>query len=472
MMDRLRRIPPWVWALLFSVALCLPRLGGFGFWDPSELKIADQAREIERSGHLLDPTVAGHYPAAKPLGPFLAAVGIKIFGARELGARLPSALMALLTLMAVYWAGAGIFRRRAGLLSTLALGSMTMFVLEARQLTSDAPVMAAMALSIGGLGRYAWPESGQRRLVDLMIGLAGMALAFTGEGALISIVLPGASLFGALAVGYGLTASTGTPADGSGSLAAAGVGPQIPAGRKIGSTAWPLMIGLGLVAVVFLIISMTGVVAGQYSSLLGGAARGGTPTHSFEYLIRAARLRPLPVERRRGLRARAPAHPPRRRRGRRRRRSAAHQQPAGVRPALRLLRRRARLRAVGVSRAGAGRRALHRAARDRARDRRVPRRGDRGQPLRAGRRAADRDRYAGGRARLLPHARGAGIAAPGRQGALAGADRDRQPHPGAGGADRRRRLRWAGGARARRSASCRRTTSANLPARSGSGSTA
>src|SRR5689334_1953891 len=240
MMERLRRVPYWAWALLFSVALCLPRLGGFGFWDPSELKIADQALEIERSGHLLDPTAGSHYPAAKPLNPFLAAAGIKIFGARELGARLPSALMALLALMAVYWAGAGIFRRRAGLLATLALGTMTMFVLEARQLTSDAPVMAAMALSIGGLGRYAWPESGRRRTLDLLIGLAGMVLAFTGEGALISIVLPAAALFGALAVGYGLTASTTAPSDGSGPLAGPGVGPQIPAGRKIGSTAWPL----------------------------------------------------------------------------------------------------------------------------------------------------------------------------------------------------------------------------------------
>jgi len=291
MMDRLRRVPfdrvpAWAWALLFSVALCLPRLGGFGFWDPSELKIADQARDVERTGHLFDPTAAGHYPAAKPLDPFLAALGIKIFGARELGARLPSSLMALLTLMAVYWAGAGLFRRRAGLLSTLALGSMTMFVLEARQLTSDAPVMAAMAISIGGLGRYAWPASGKRRPLDLLIGLAGMALAFTGEGALTSIVLPSASLFGALAVGYSLTASTETPADGSGPLAAPGVGPQIPAGRKIGSTAWALMIGFGIVALIFLLLSMTGIVAGRYSALLGGSARGGTPAHTFEYLVR------------------------------------------------------------------------------------------------------------------------------------------------------------------------------------------
>jgi len=286
MMDRLRRVPCWAWALLFSIVLCLPRLGGFGFWDPSELKIADQAREIERSGHLTDPTAAGHYPAAKPLGPFLAALGIEIFGAKEMGARLFGALAALIALMAVYWAGAGLFRRRAGLLGTLVLGSMVMFVLEARQLTSDAPLMAALALAMGGLGRYAWPPDGKRRLVDLGIGVAGMALGYTGGGALIGIVLPSAALFGALAVGFGLSASAERPSDGSGDLAAAGIGPQIAAGRKIGSTAWPLMIGLGLVATVFLILSMTGIVAGKYSVLLGGAARAGAPAHTFEYLVR------------------------------------------------------------------------------------------------------------------------------------------------------------------------------------------
>ncbi|HET6149595.1 MAG TPA: glycosyltransferase family 39 protein [Polyangia bacterium] len=285
-MDRLRRVPCWAWALLFSIALCLPRLGAFGFWDPSELKIADQAREIERSGHLTDPTAGGHYPAAKPLGPFLAALGIKIFGAREMGARLFGALAALGALMAVYWAGAGLFRRRAGLLGTLVLGSMVMFVLEARQLTSDAPLMLALALAMGGLGRYAWPPTGTRRLLDLAIGVAGMALGYSGGGALIGIVLPSAALFGALAVGYGLRASAERPGDGSGDLAAPGIGPHIPAGRKIGSTAWPLMIGLGVTAAIFLIFSMTGVVAAKYSVLLGGAARAGAPTHTFEYLVR------------------------------------------------------------------------------------------------------------------------------------------------------------------------------------------
>src|SRR5205823_2166044 len=142
MIDRLKRVPPWAWALGFALVLCLPRLGSFGFWDPSELKLAEQAREIARSGHLLDPTVGGRFPARPPLDLSLAALGIRMFGASEWGARVFFALSSVAALMAVYWAGAGLLRRRAGLLAALALGTMPLFALEARQLTSDAPLIA------------------------------------------------------------------------------------------------------------------------------------------------------------------------------------------------------------------------------------------------------------------------------------------------------------------------------------------
>jgi hypothetical protein len=286
MEDRLRRVPTWGWALLFSLALCLPRLGGFGFWDPWELKLADHAREMERAGHLFDPTSGGHFPAVKPVGLFLAALGIKLFGAREVGARLLSALCAVIALMGVYWAGAGLFRRRAALLSTLVLGSMTIFVLEARQLTSDAPAIAALALALGGLGRYAWPASGRRRGRDLAIGVVGMAGGFLAGGALLGVVLPCLALLGALGVGYGLRASDARAGDGSSELAAAGVGPDVPAEETIGSRSRPLMIGLAALAVAFLIPSVTGMVAGRYSAMLGGIPHGGVPAHNFEYLIR------------------------------------------------------------------------------------------------------------------------------------------------------------------------------------------
>jgi hypothetical protein len=293
-MEKLRRVPFWGWALLFSLAICLPRLGRFGFWDPWELKIADQAREMVRSGHIFDPTgSAAHVQPGKPLGPILEALGIKVFGASELGARIFIALMAVGALMAVYWAGLGLFRRRAALLGTLVLGSMTLFVLEARQLTSDAPLMAALAVALGGLGRWAWPASGRRRLGDLAAGLAGLGVGYLAGGALTGVVLPALSLVAAIVVAYGLCPGESAVDDGTAELAPPGVGPHIAEGRPFGaSTLRPGARGavvfalLGAGAVALLIASMVGNVAGRYSALLGGVPRAGAPAHTFEALVR------------------------------------------------------------------------------------------------------------------------------------------------------------------------------------------
>jgi hypothetical protein len=289
----LASVPEWGWALLFALVICLPRLGTFGFWDPWELKLADQAREMARAGSLFDPTVGGKYPATPPLDMFLAALGIKLFGASELAARLPLALMAVGALMAVYWAGAGLFRKRAALLGTLALGTMTMFVFEARSLTSDVPLMGGLALSMAGLGRFAWPASGKRRAGDLLAGLAGLGVGYLAGGALPGVALPVLSLVAAVLVGWNLVPVESGVEDGTANLAAAGIGPDVPAGvpfgagaLKPGARAFPIFAVLALGALVLLILSMTGIVSGHYSKLLGGIPRSGAPAHTFETLVR------------------------------------------------------------------------------------------------------------------------------------------------------------------------------------------
>ncbi|HSS39782.1 MAG TPA: glycosyltransferase family 39 protein, partial [Polyangia bacterium] len=294
MIDRLKRVPPWVWALAFSLALCLPRLGSFGFWDPSELKLAEQAREIARSGHLLDATVDGRFPARPPLDLSLAALGIRMFGASEWGARFFFALSAVAALMAVYWAGAGLLRRRAGLLATLALGTMPLFVLEARQLTSDAPLIAGLALALGGLGRYAWPADGRRRWLDLSAALAGVVIGALSGGALSGVVLPILSMGLALLIGRGLLVEEpGAIQDGTAMLAAPGVGSDVAAGGTLGASTFrpgrrgfvPLLL-LVVGAAVLALAALGRLAAGKYSWLVGGVARSGPPTHTFETLIR------------------------------------------------------------------------------------------------------------------------------------------------------------------------------------------
>jgi len=293
--DELRRVPPWAWALLFSVALCLPRLSRFGFWDPTELKLAEQARDVARAGSLFDATAGGKYPGGHALSVLLSALGVKIFGASELGARLPIALSALGALMAVYWAGRSLLRARAALLAVLALGTMPLFVLEARQLMSDAPLIATLAVALGALGRFAWPPDGKRRELDLMIGLVSLALGIYAGGALQGFVLPVLATIGALIIGAGLRPNDAGAAieDGTAPLSAPGVGRDITLDRTLGASTFapgrramlPLAV-LALAAVALLVLAMTTLVAGKYSWLLGGVPRGGAPTKTFEALIR------------------------------------------------------------------------------------------------------------------------------------------------------------------------------------------
>jgi hypothetical protein len=293
--DEARRLPPWAWALVFAVAICLPRLARFGFWDPWELKLAEQARDVALSGHLFDPTAGGKYPGGHALATFLSALGIKIFGPSELGARLPITLAAIGALMAVYWAGRGLLRPRAALLATLALGTMPLFVFEARQLTSDAPLIATLALALGALGRFAWPPDGKRRGRDLAIALVSLALGIYAGGALLGFVLPVLAITAALIIGYGLKANAdpGEIADGTAPLSAPGIGADVPSDRVLGASTLrpgaPAFIPLVLLAVVaagLALFALTHLVAGKYSWLLGGVPRSGAPTKTFDALIR------------------------------------------------------------------------------------------------------------------------------------------------------------------------------------------
>jgi hypothetical protein len=291
--ERLRRIPSVWWIALFAVVLVLPRLGSFGFWDPWELKIAEHARDMAGSSSLFDVTVDKRFTAEPPLDLVLSAVGMRVFSVGEFGGRVGNALCAILAILAVYWAGLGLFRRRAAILAALALGSLPLFVLEARQIVSDMPLVAALALALGGFGRYAWPGDGIRRIRHLLIASVGLGMGLLAGGALLGVALPCLAVAGSLLVGFGLRPRL-DGGQGGAEICARGVGPDVPADVSFGrglilqnARGRVAMVAVVVVGIVLFIVTLaTGNVAGKFSLLLGGVPRVGAPSTTFEYLIR------------------------------------------------------------------------------------------------------------------------------------------------------------------------------------------
>ena len=183
----MKKIPGWAWVLLAGVVLILPRLGAFGLWDPYEIKFADAARDIA--------TAKAAIPAAHPaLQTLLAALFVKIFGTSELAGRLPSALCGIAGMLAVYYAASGLFSKRAAILSALVLVVTPVYLLESRSMASDVAAAGALALALGGLGRWIT----ERKPIHLVAGIAGVALAALGTGWLIGVVAPCAAVLASL----------------------------------------------------------------------------------------------------------------------------------------------------------------------------------------------------------------------------------------------------------------------------------
>ncbi|HEX2660689.1 MAG TPA: glycosyltransferase family 39 protein, partial [Polyangia bacterium] len=215
--------------------------------------------------------------------------------ASEVGVRLFGALSGIGGLMAVFWAGEGLLRRRAALIAVLVLGSTPLFALSARQVTGDMPLVAALALALGAGGRWAWPPDGARRPRDLALGLLALGLGYAAGGVLLGIVLPSLALVLAVLIGRGLRpAATDdaehAPTDGTAALTGAGIGADVKAGQPLGASfsgaAKTGLMALGALAGLLVVLSFTGLRAGDHSVFLGGAPHAGGPTTTFDYLIK------------------------------------------------------------------------------------------------------------------------------------------------------------------------------------------
>lgn len=120
--------------LVLGLLFFVPFLGSLPLFDGSELRFAEAAREM------LVTNTFGYAqidfepdPATPPLLPWLQALSMRVFGVAdnaELAARLPTALMGLVTLLTLFYVGRKKHDARFGLLWALSyLGSVTPLVL-------------------------------------------------------------------------------------------------------------------------------------------------------------------------------------------------------------------------------------------------------------------------------------------------------------------------------------------------------
>src|SRR5436305_21972 len=102
-------------ALLIAVALCGAPLFSHGLWSPDEPLGAGVGRTMADSGDWIVPRLNGQpFLEKPPLYWWTLAAGLRLLGDTDVAARAPSALFAVLTLLAVWAAGRRLGGARPG----------------------------------------------------------------------------------------------------------------------------------------------------------------------------------------------------------------------------------------------------------------------------------------------------------------------------------------------------------------------
>ena len=153
---RASSIASWRWGVMaLAVFVVFFQLGTRGLNEPDEGRYAEIGREMAATGDFLTPRFNGVTHLAKPpLTYWLIALSIRAFGVNEWAARLPSALGALGTLLAVYLLARSACGERAGLWAVVVLLSSALFFGMARLITTDMLLTCFVTWSVWSLWRW------------------------------------------------------------------------------------------------------------------------------------------------------------------------------------------------------------------------------------------------------------------------------------------------------------------------------
>lgn len=197
-----RRIRALLALLLALAAVRLALLPAYPLIDSTEGRYAEIAREMETSGDWVNPRLEPDVPfwGKPPLSFWATAFSLRALGHHALAARLPSLLLAMLTVALVVHVGTRMGDRSLGLAAGAVLATMALFHALAGVVITDVALAACTTLALAAIPLAAHAEGPRRRTLWGYVFFAGVGLGVLAKGpvaaVLVGLVVAPAALLG------------------------------------------------------------------------------------------------------------------------------------------------------------------------------------------------------------------------------------------------------------------------------------
>lgn len=176
------KVPLWIFLLIAALHISAVRVG---IMDIDASQYAEISREMAESGNYLQLYDRGNDYLDKP--PFLfwiSAVSIKIFGATNLGYKLPSILFALFAIYATYRLARLLYDERTARVAALIFGTCQGMFLMTNDIRTDTVLMSWVITAIWLIKE--WDVS--RKTYYLLLGAAAIAFGMMSKGPIALLV--------------------------------------------------------------------------------------------------------------------------------------------------------------------------------------------------------------------------------------------------------------------------------------------
>lgn len=146
----MRRYGAGLWVTLIVAAFIMFfQLGSYPLLDPDEPVYAQTAREMVAAGDLLSPRIYGDFWYDKPpMYYWLVAAASRIFGMGEFAARFPSALLAVVGAVFLYFSVSRLFSVRVGVFSALILATSLEYFYLGKAAVTDMTLTFCLMVSL------------------------------------------------------------------------------------------------------------------------------------------------------------------------------------------------------------------------------------------------------------------------------------------------------------------------------------